>query len=246
MTTVVRPYRGVSAEDRRADRRARLKSACLDLIGSGGVVSITAEAVSGRASLTKRYFYESFADRDALLYEVMDDFFVAVRSEILDALAQADAAARSETGAGADPTKQAHIVARVLIDHLQGDGRQARLYVEAAGQPTLQARREAAFDEYTRLLVDAFSPDDSDGSDGSDGPDGPDDSDGPEASDTVSRERRTVAGLIIVAGVTQAAVTWLQGRIQLARDDVINEIARMILIAMSPPGHDPQTMIPRP
>jgi hypothetical protein len=106
----------------------------------------------------------------------------------------------------------------VLIDYLQGDSRQARLYVEAAGQPTLQARREAAFDEYTRMLVEAFPP-------GSDG-----------GTDGVTEQRRAVAGLIIVAGTTQAAITWLRGRMQLGRDDVIAEIARLILAAMSPGG----------
>ena len=209
MTTVVRPYRGISADDRRADRRARLKAACLDLIGSDGVVSVTAEAVSTRAGLTKRYFYESFGDRDKLLYEVMDDFFVAVRTQMLDGLAGA--------GPGADGPQRAHIVAKVLIDYLQGDSRQARLYVEAAGQPTLQARREEAFGEYTRMLVEAF-PHPSSG------------------DDPVAEQRRTVAGLIIVAGVTQAAVTWLQGRIDLSRDDVTAEIARLIVIAMNPAG----------
>ena len=40
----------------------------------------------------------------------------------------------------------------------------------------------------------------------------------------------------IVAGTTQAAITWLQGGIDLPREEVIAEIARLILTAMSP-GH---------
>lgn len=256
MATVVRPYRGVSADDRRADRRARLKEACLELIGAEGVVAVTAEAVSGRAGLTKRYFYESYGGRDALLHEMMDDFFVAVRSEILDALG-----ADTE----ADAPGRAHIVARVLIDYLQGDSRQARLYVEAAGQPTLQARREEAFGEYTRMLVDAF-PSADDAAEGKSGPEsapgareaGPSLAGASEAGggatgaseagttgagasragggDALADRRRTIAGLIIVAGTTQAAITWLQGGIDLPREDVIAEIARLILTAMSP-GH---------
>jgi AcrR family transcriptional regulator len=109
VTVVVRPYRGVSADERRAERRSSLKEACLDLIGEGGVALITAEGVSGRAGLTKRYFYESFNDRDALLYEVMDEFFTDVRAEIHDALV------RSE-GPSAD---RAHTVARLLIEFLE-------------------------------------------------------------------------------------------------------------------------------
>jgi AcrR family transcriptional regulator len=77
----------VSADERRAERRSNLKEACLDLIGEAGVVPITAEGVSGRAGLTKRYFYESFSDRDALLYEVMDEFFTDARTAMLDARA---------------------------------------------------------------------------------------------------------------------------------------------------------------
>jgi AcrR family transcriptional regulator len=210
MTAVVRPYRGVSAEERRAERRARLKAACLDLIGEAGVVSVTAEAVSDRAGLTKRYFYESFTDRDGLLYEVMDDFFVQVRAEMLDALAAADS----------DAPRRAHIIARVLIDYLRRDRRQARLYVEAAGQPTLRARREEAFDVYTRLLLDAFPVEPGD------------DWQTPDVQ--VRDQRRTVAGLIVVAGTTQAAISWLQGTVDLTRDDVIAEIARLILTALRP------------
>jgi AcrR family transcriptional regulator len=197
MTTVVRPYRGVSADERRARRRARLKEVCLDLIGESGVVSVTAEAVSSRAELTKRYFYESFADRDALLHEVMDDFFTEVRAEMLDALGQADSPSPG----------RAHIVATVLIDFLERDRRRARLYVEAAGQPTLQARREQAFDAFTRLLLDSVPETRSNG--------------------------RELAALIIVAGTTQAAISWLQGTVELPREHVIAEIARMIIAALA-------------
>jgi AcrR family transcriptional regulator len=82
----VRPYRGVSAEDRRTERRARVKSACLDVVGEQGVTEVTVEAVSARAGLTKRYFYESFTDLDALLAEVIDDIFTELLAEILEAL----------------------------------------------------------------------------------------------------------------------------------------------------------------
>jgi AcrR family transcriptional regulator len=186
----------VSADERRARRRARLKEVCLDLIGESGVVSVTAEAVAGRAELTKRYFYESFADRDALLHEVMDDFFTEVRAEMLEALGSA----------GSCPLDRAHVVASVLINFLERDRRRARLYIEAAGQPTLQARREQAFDAFTRLLLDNVAEAKSDG--------------------------HELAALIIVAGTTQAAISWLQGAVKMPREQVIAEIARMIIAAL--------------
>ena len=83
VTEVVRPYRGVSADDRRADRRARLLEAGLDLVGEVGVAEVTAEAVAARAGLSKRYFYESFADRDALLVAASSGVFETVRAALL-------------------------------------------------------------------------------------------------------------------------------------------------------------------
>ncbi|MGV7904576.1 TetR family transcriptional regulator, partial [Mycobacterium kansasii] len=62
MDEVVRPWRGVSAEDRRSARRAQLLEACLDVVGDAGVEAVTADAVAQRAGLSKRYFYEAFAD----------------------------------------------------------------------------------------------------------------------------------------------------------------------------------------
>lgn len=151
-TEVVRPYRGVSAEDRRAERRVRLKEASLDLIGAAGVEEVTVEAVCRSAGLTKRYFYESFADRDALFAEVMEDFFTDVRDEMLAALDDVEP----------HPGARMHVIARVLIDFLRRDARRARLYVEAPGQVALRTRRDEAYRTYTRLLLDAVPPADPD------------------------------------------------------------------------------------
>ncbi|HZZ45884.1 MAG TPA: TetR family transcriptional regulator [Pseudonocardia sp.] len=209
MTSVVRPYRGVSAEDRLTERRARLKEAGLDTIGEAGVAAVNVVAVCGRAGLSKRYFYESFSNRDALLHEAMDDFFTEVYAEILDAIGSHERT----------PEVRAHLIAGTLIDFLRRDARRARLYVESAGHPPLQSRREAAFELFTRLLVDAFPIE-------SASPDSPE--------GAVLDRRRSLAALIVVAGTTQAATSWLQGRIELRKDDVVDEIAHAILAAFAP------------
>lgn len=192
-----RRYRGKSAEDRRAERRAALKEACLDVVGDEGVTAVTVDAVCARAGLTKRYFYESFADRDVLFAEVMDDFFVTIRGEILTGL----------TGSPRDTTERAHIIARVLIEFLERDTRRARLYVEAPGQPILRARLNEAYGTYTQLLLETFPP-------------------ATEGADPGARE---LAALLIVAGTTQAAITWLQGGIQLDRESMISKFADIIV-----------------
>src|SRR5258708_27803222 len=75
MTEVARRYRGVPADERRQQRRRLLLEACLDLVGRDGTPAVTAESVSAAAKLTKRYFYESFADRDAVLVAALDELF---------------------------------------------------------------------------------------------------------------------------------------------------------------------------
>ena len=65
-----RAYGGVSEEQRRAARRLRLLEAGLEIIGTQGYAAATLRAVCARAELTERYFYESFANREALLVGV--------------------------------------------------------------------------------------------------------------------------------------------------------------------------------
>ncbi|MEU1996434.1 TetR family transcriptional regulator [Nocardia gamkensis] len=72
--TAGRTYGGVSADERRAERHARLVRAARELLESGDTAQVTVTAVCRRAKLTERYFYESFTDRDALLGGVYDDF----------------------------------------------------------------------------------------------------------------------------------------------------------------------------
>ncbi|MDT7686267.1 MAG: hypothetical protein QOG57_6577 [Pseudonocardiales bacterium] len=143
VTGVVRPYRGVSADERRTERRQRLVTACLDLVGEGGVSTVTAQAVAERAGLTRRYFYESFADRDAVLVEALDGMFSTLGGDIRTALRTA----------GDAPLDRARATIQLLIATMD-DPRVARLYVEAPGHPALQARREHAIHSYTRLLAE--------------------------------------------------------------------------------------------
>ena len=67
-----RRYRGVSGDERRADRRRRLLEAGLQLLGTVGWEQTTMTAVCAEARLTERYFYESFRNREQLLLAVLD------------------------------------------------------------------------------------------------------------------------------------------------------------------------------
>ncbi len=94
---VVRPYRGIPADARVAERRARLLAAALDEIAGGGVAALSVRAICARAGLTRRYFYESFGDLDALLLAAFDDLHGEIADAIVAALAPS--AARPSTRA---------------------------------------------------------------------------------------------------------------------------------------------------
>ena len=144
MSRAVRPYRGATAEERQADRRARLLSACLDVVGEVGVLGVTVDAVCARAGLTKRYFYETFADRDAALEAVTDDVYGGLHTSIVSALRRAEGDARARAATALE----------VFAATLDADPRVARLHAEAPGHPRLLARRDAAVEQFADLVLD--------------------------------------------------------------------------------------------
>ncbi|MFE3543754.1 TetR/AcrR family transcriptional regulator [Nocardia sp. NPDC059177] len=65
-----RSYGGISAADRVAERRTRLLGAGVDIIGTQGVSALAMRLVCREAGLSQKFFYESFADIDALMHAV--------------------------------------------------------------------------------------------------------------------------------------------------------------------------------
>ena len=78
---LVRPWRGVSAEDRTSERHERLMEAGLEVFATTGYAASSVREISRAAGLTERYFYESFENREALLSALADlivsDFLAA-------------------------------------------------------------------------------------------------------------------------------------------------------------------------
>jgi AcrR family transcriptional regulator len=141
MPVARRPYGGVSAVERVATRRARLLDATLTIIGRDGVAAVTVDLICSEAGLGKRYFYESFSDRDALLVALADDLYGDIRAAMEASLA----------GARHDRDR-AEAVVRTLLEVLGRDTRRARLYAESAGHPALGRRRAEAVDAFTLFV----------------------------------------------------------------------------------------------
>jgi AcrR family transcriptional regulator len=143
--SVTRAYRGVSADDRRAQRRAVLIETALDCLHSDGLAGVSVRSVCARARLTPRYFYESFADLDELLVASVDSVVDEVAERALAALAAA-------------PPELATQV-RAAIDAGYGvvatDPRKATaLLVASSGHGPLRARRHKVVTDYADLIID--------------------------------------------------------------------------------------------
>ncbi|NLU84830.1 TetR/AcrR family transcriptional regulator [Rhodococcus sp. HNM0569] len=83
-----RVYGGQGGDERRAERRAQLIEAGLDMLGGGEAVSV--RGVCKKSGLTTRYFYESFADRSALENAVYDHVVEVLAGNAWDAVAPVD------------------------------------------------------------------------------------------------------------------------------------------------------------
>jgi AcrR family transcriptional regulator len=104
---VTMPFKGVSADDRRIDRRNRLVRAAFEIAGTEGAGSLGVGRVCRAAGLTKRYFYESFASLAALQSAVVDHA-IAAMSERVDPF--------RPTGPGGPPQAWLEAFVGALVD----------------------------------------------------------------------------------------------------------------------------------
>ncbi|HEV8561927.1 MAG TPA: TetR/AcrR family transcriptional regulator [Actinophytocola sp.] len=142
-STPTRSWRGVSAEERRAERRAALIEAGLEVIGTQGWASTTVRGVCRQAGLTERYFYESFPDHEALLLAVYEHVLVEGIQVVLEAATKAPRHIQRTARAGI----------AAAVEWLIGDPRKGRvLILEATGNETLQRRRQEAVRAQAALL----------------------------------------------------------------------------------------------
>lgn len=126
-----RPYRGVQAADRLADRRERLLVAGLDLLGARELTELTVRGVCRRAGVASRYFYESFTDKD--------EFVAAVFDWVVGDLATSTQAAVD----AAPPAEQTRAGMAHLVGTIAGDARVGRMLFSTQLTNALLVRKRA-------------------------------------------------------------------------------------------------------
>jgi AcrR family transcriptional regulator len=137
-------WRGTTAEERSAERRAKLLQAGFELLGEGGSEGTTVRGVCARAQLNPRYFYESFEDLDALMNAVFDGVVRDTTSRTLKAIAQADNTAEAKTRAAQ----------QVGIRHLTDDPRRIRIVFGEGSTGVLGRRRAQMVTQTAQLMAE--------------------------------------------------------------------------------------------
>ncbi|MFL6090008.1 MAG: TetR/AcrR family transcriptional regulator [Aeromicrobium sp.] len=200
-TTPTRPWKGATAEERRAERRTRLLDAGLDVLGAVGWERTTVRGVCAEAGLTERYFYESFNDREALVLALFD----AVRAESLAAVAEAVGATLER-----DLRTRARNAVAAGLAVLTDDPRKGRLlFLESSRVPALQARRQDELMVVAAWLEDVAR-----------------ESFEGEPMDPQDTQANAIA---IVAAESALATAYLDGTLDISRDRLVEHITELHL-----------------
>lgn len=201
--TPTRPYRGVSARDRKAQRREQLLDAGLDLLGTQGCARTTMTAVCATAKLTERYFYESFRNRDDLLVAVMDRIADQLRDIVLDALERA-------TG---DPAERGRAAIAAFVEVIDGDPRIGRAaLVESASTEVLRRRRHQLLRTFAELVVTQARE--------------------LYGADALPSPRDEINALLFIGGLAELIVAWLNGEIDATGEDIVDAAAHQFATSM--------------
>jgi AcrR family transcriptional regulator len=190
-----RAYGGVSAEERRAQRRAALLDAALEVIGTRGFSAMTVSGLCKDAGLNDRYFAESFESREAVFSALIDQMTSEMAVVMTASVAAAECDIRSLGRAAIGG----------LVEYLTDDPRKARVaLVEAPANPTMAQRRREVMDFFLNLMDAQFL-----------------EFFGAAETQQVSEMLR-FAGVHLFGAMMETTTTWLAGGLPITRDELID------------------------
>ena len=152
-----RPYRGVEAADRLAERRRRLLAAGLELLGADqqDVSGLTVRGICREAGVATRYFYESFTEKDEFVAGVFDWVVAELATRTQAAVTTVPAHDRTRAGMATlvssiadDPRVGRLLFSNQLTDAvvIRKRAESTALFVMLSGQYALGALRMTAND----------------------------------------------------------------------------------------------------
>lgn len=196
-----RPYRGADAQQRAAERRERLIAAGIQIFGTSGYRTASVDRLCTQAGLTKRYFYESFSDSEALLLACYE----RVNTELLEAMIAAVGSA------GPSLPEQSRAAVAGFFTAIDEDVRIARItLLEILGvSPAIDQAYRAATDTFARTVILLAGP--------------------ALASSELPEEQQLAVAQGIIGAITTIAVQWILDARRQPRRDVIAAAHAVVL-----------------
>jgi AcrR family transcriptional regulator len=209
-----RRYRGITAEERRAQRRERFLDAGLELFGTLGYANTSIRAICLAASMNQRYFYESFSTREDLLFHVYQRIVGEILADAVKATARVETIedqARAGLRAGwtilTEDRRKARVVALEIVgvserlERLRRDTRHALADLTAQNALTLAG---ADVQPYLDPVLTARS---------------------------------------LIGAVVEVLVDWINGDLEVSTDEIVEHFTRMFTAvsyaAVQPPVSSP-------
>jgi AcrR family transcriptional regulator len=199
MSAPERSYGGRSSQERTEGRRQQLVEAAIAVLASKGERA-TMTAICHEAGLTERYFYESFANRDAALVAALDT--------VTEEIAQDAVRALQETPGSVED--RVHAMTRSFA-HWAADQPERALVavVHATATGPLRERRheligsfaETAAQEAANLYGDQAWPPD----------------------------RARVQGLVLIGGLAELVASWLRHEVDMDTDELASAAADLFV-----------------
>lgn len=218
-----RRWAGTTLDARQAERREKLIAAGYELLGEQGASAVTVRGVTRAAKLSERYFYESFADREALLITVHDRVAEEARAVIAAAVAELVETGGVETGgvaepqASADPEAPAIAGLHAFTDFLEEDPRRGRVLLqESFADEALVRHGVELLPSFAALLIQQINAS----------------FEGPDEVDA------TLSAIALVGALAHLYLGWIDGSIDVSRERLIRHASRLIVAAAGVHSHD--------
>ncbi|UFS95568.1 TetR/AcrR family transcriptional regulator [Nocardia huaxiensis] len=197
-----RTYGGVSAEERRAQRRTALLDAALEILGTQGIDKLTVAALCTGAGLNERYYYENFDSRDAVLSALFDTLGEELAAALISAVHTAPT----------DPRAKAHAAITAGIDVLTADPRKARVaLLVSSATPELRTRTMQTIRAFANLVaaegIDFYG-----------------------ITDSTPSATITFRATYLVGGLVQTLTSWLQGDLPMTREELIDHTTDVFVL----------------
>lgn len=193
MSQPARQYRGMSSQERAAERRARLLEAGLQVFGTAGAEKATMTAICAEAKLTERYFYESFTGRDDLLMQVIEHIATEIREAALAAL-------QTVTG---DPEVRVRAAIAAFVQILTADPRKGQVsIVESAGAEPLRTRRRQLLHGFAALVAEESKE--------------------LYGDRALSSPQDEITAFLFVGGLAELITAWLNGEIDVTPEQIVD------------------------